>query len=195
MMQRIYKIICLLLFSLSKFIDMKITVSFLLGLFLFTFATGNTFAQYRKLTVILLRHAEKDLSDMDDPNPELSAEGKLRAQRLVNLVNKYQPDAIYSTNYIRTRATVAPLAQSRRMMYQFYDPRNLNQMRDLILAGKIKRLVVVGHNNTTPMLANLLIGQEKYKKLDESEYDKIWIVKIRKYKRKPNKVRDSVITY
>jgi phosphohistidine phosphatase SixA len=174
---------------------MKITVSFLLGLFLFTFATGNTFAQYKKLTVILLRHAEKDLSDMDDPNPELSAEGKLRAQRLVNLVNKYQPDAIYSTNYIRTRATVAPLAQSRRMMYQFYDPRNLNQMRDLILAGKIKRLVVVGHNNTTPMLANLLIGQEKYKKLDESEYDKIWIVKIRKYKRKPNKVRDSVITY
>ncbi len=174
---------------------MKIIVSLLLGLFLFTFAGGNTFAQYRKLTVILLRHAEKDLSDMDDPNPELSAEGKLRAQRLVSLVNKYQPDAIYSTNYIRTRATVAPLAQSRRMMYQIYDPRNLNQMRDLILSGKIKRLVVVGHNNTTPMLANLLIGQDKYKKLDESEYDKIWIVKIRRYERKPNKVRDSVITY
>ena len=174
---------------------MKIFVSFLLGLFLFTFAGGNVFAQYKKLTVILLRHAEKDLSDMDDPNPQLSAEGKLRAQRLVNLVNRYEPDAIYTTNYIRTRATIAPLAQSKRMMYQIYDPRNLNQMRDLILSGKIKRLVVVGHNTTTPALANLLVGQNKYKTLAESEYDKIWVIKIRKYKRKPNKVRDSVITY
>lgn len=174
---------------------MKIIVSLLLGLFLFTFAGSNTFAQYKKLTVILLRHAERDQSDKDNPNPQLSAEGKLRAQRLVKVINKYKPDAIYTTNYIRTRATIAPLAQSRRMMYQIYDPRNLNQMRDLILSGKIKRLVVVGHSNTTPALANLLTEPNKYKDLAESEYDKIWIVKIRKHKKKPNKVRDTVITY
>ena len=175
---------------------MKIIFSFLLGLFLFTFASNNLFAQYKKLTVILLRHAEKDISEgADTANPNLSAAGELRAQKLVEIVNKYQPDAIYSTDYIRTRATARPLARKRRMLTQIYDPRNLNLIKDLILSGKIKRLVVVGHNNTTPALANLLVGQEKYKKLDESEYDKIWVVKIRKYKKKPNKVRDKVITY
>ena len=175
---------------------MKITVSFLLGLFLFAFAGSNLFAQHRKLTVILLRHAEKDISEnADTANPELSAEGKLRAQRLIKIINKYNPDVIYSTNYTRTRATVMPLARSRRAMIFIYDPQNLNQMVDLIMSGKLKRIVVVGHSNTTPTLANLLIKQDKYKTLAESEYDKIWVIKIKKNKRKPNKIRDKVITY
>jgi len=175
---------------------MKIIVSFLLGLFLFAFAGSDGFAQHRKLTVILLRHAEKDISEnADSANPELSAEGKLRAQNLVKIINKYNPDAIYSTNYIRTRATVMPLAGSRRAMIFVYDPQNLNQMVDLIMSGKLKRIVVVGHSNTAPQLANLLIKQDKYKTLAESEYDKIWIIKIKKNKRKPNKIREKVITY
>ena len=175
---------------------MKRFISLLFLIFLFTFAGGNLFAQHRKLTVILLRHAEKDISEgADTANPELSAAGKLRAEKLVEIVRKYQPDAIYSTDYIRTRATVRPLARSKRMMTQIYEPRNLKQMQDLITSGKIKRLLVVGHNNTTPALANLLIGQEKYKPLAESEYNKIWIIKIKRNKRKPNKTEDRVIEY
>ncbi len=175
---------------------MKFIISFLFLLLFFTVAGGDIYAQHRKLTVILLRHAEKDSSEeADTANPELSAEGKLRAERLVGIVRKYQPDAIYSTDYIRTRATARPLARIKRMMTQIYDPRNLKQMQDLILSGKIKRLVVVGHSNTTPALANLLIGQEKYKALAESEYDKIWIIKIKRNKRKPNRTKDTVITY
>ncbi|MDQ3180194.1 MAG: histidine phosphatase family protein [Acidobacteriota bacterium] len=175
---------------------MKILLSLLLGAFLFTFAGGNLFAQHRKLTVILLRHAEKDLSEeADTANPELSAAGKLRAQRLVKMINKYQPDIIYSSNYIRTKATVLPLAIKRRAMIFMYDPRNLSQIAEQILSGKLQRIVVVGHNNTTPMLANLLIGQEKYKVLAESEYDKIWIIKIKKNETKPNNIKDKVIKY
>lgn len=175
---------------------MKSIFFLLFLLFFFTFAVSDLFAQHRKLTVILLRHAEKDVSEgADTANPELSAAGELRAQKLVEIMNKYQPDAIYSSDYIRTRATVRPLARKRRMMTQIYDPRNLNQMHDLILSGKIKRIVVVGHSNTTPALANLLIKQDKYKNLAESEYDKIWIIKIKRNKTKPNKIREKVITY
>ncbi len=175
---------------------MKILLSILLALFLFTLANNNLFAQHRKLTVILLRHAEKDISEgADTANPELSAEGNLRAQKLVEIINKYQPDAIYSSNYLRTRATVRPLARKRRMMTQIYDPRNLNQMHYLIVSGKIKRIVVVGHSNTTPELANLLIKQNKYKNLAESEYDKIWIIKIKRNNTKPNKIKDKIIEY
>ena len=174
---------------------MKIIFSFLLGLFLFVFG-GSVYAQHKKLTVILLRHAEKDLSEgANTANPELSEAGKLRAQKLIEVVRRYQPDAIYSTGYIRTKATVTPLARKGRHMILMYDPRNLNQMRDLILSGKLKTILIVGHNNTTPALANLLIGQEKYKTLAETEYDKIWIVKIKKNKSKPNKTKDTVIQY
>jgi len=174
---------------------MKICASLLFGLFLLTFV-GNAAAQHRKLTVILFRHAEKDMSEgADTANPELTAAGKLRAEKLVGIVRKYRPDAIYSTDYIRTRATVRPLARRGRDMVLMYDPRNLNQMRDLILSGKLKRIVIVGHNNTTPALANLLIGQEKYQKLAESEYDKMWIIKIKRNKKKPNKIEDKMVVY
>jgi phosphohistidine phosphatase SixA len=63
------------------------------------------------------------------------------------------------------------------------------------MSGKIKRLVVVGHNTTTPALVNMLIGQEKYKALAETEYDKIFVLKIKKKKTKPNKIKEKVITY
>lgn len=174
---------------------MKIIASLLLGLYL-AFAAAEVGAQHRKLTVILFRHAEKDLSeDANAADPELSAAGKRRAEKLVRLVNKYRPDAIYSTDYIRTRATVRPLARSGKHMVLMYDPRNLTEMRDMILSGKLKRVVVVGHNTTTPALANLLLGQEKYKPLAESEYDKMWIIKIKRNKEKPNRVKDAVIAF
>lgn len=175
---------------------MKILATLVLTILFLVVGGVDAFAQHKKLTVILLRHAEKDISEeADTANPELSEAGRQRAEKLVEFAGRYEPDAIYSTDYIRTRSTVRPLARSRRMMTQIYDPRDLKKMRDLILSGKIKRLVIVGHNNTTPALVNLLLGEEKYKMLPESEYSKIWVVKIRRYKRKPPRVSEVQMTY
>jgi phosphohistidine phosphatase SixA len=174
---------------------MKIFIALLFvisGLFL---TSDEAFGQHKKMTVILFRHAEKDLTNPNDPNPQLSAEGNLRAEKLIGIVNKYNPDVIYSTDYIRTRSTVRPLARSRRAMTLIYDPRNLQQMRDLVLSGKFQRIVIVGHNNTTPALVNMLTNQDKYKTLPETEYGKMWIVKIKKNKKKQNKVSEQMITY
>lgn len=147
------------------------------------------------MTIILLRHAEKDLSlDPDDPDPELSAQGKQRAERFVSTVRQYKPQAIYSSMYKRTIATVVPLAEQLdpkyRMMIQFYNHRNLDELVQRMKASGARTIVVAGHNTTTPALANLLIGENKYKPLDESEYDKIWIVKI-----KNGKATAEVFTY
>lgn len=174
---------------------MKIIVSLFLGLFLFTFAAGDLFAQNKKLTIILLRHAEKDLSDgAENPDPVLSAEGKQRAERLVKTIKKYKPRAIYSSNYQRTRATVTPLAEKTirgyRLQIQLYDHRKLDEFVNRLLASNAKTIVVAGHNTTTPALANLLVKQNKYKALDESEYNKIWIIEIKK-----GKVKAKVIEY
>lgn len=175
---------------------MKISISLFLGALLFLFTVGDVSAQKNKVTVILLRHAEKNASPTADKvNPDLSPEGKQRAQRLVETLKKYKPDVIYSSDFIRTRLTATPLAEKRKVPIEIYDHKKLDELAALIMNGKGKRIVVVGHNTTTPALANLLIKQEKYPALSESEYGKIWVIKIRKYKRKPEKIEEKIIEY
>jgi len=174
---------------------MKIFVSLFLGLCLLSFADSDVSAQNKKMTIILLRHAEKDLSGgAENPDPMLSAEGRERAGRLVKTIKKYKPRAIYSSNYKRTQATVTPLAEKTisgyRLPIQFYDHRKLDEFVNRLLSSNAKTIVVAGHNTTTPALANLLVKQNKYKALDESEYDKIWIIEIKK-----GKAKDKIIVY
>ena len=179
---------------------MKLIIHFLLLLFLAVLISSNLYAQDKEITVILLRHAEKDVSkNADKTDPELTAEGKQRAERLVDTIRKYKPEQIFSTNFKRTRFTVIPLAENidprYRIQVQIYDYVELENFAKKLLQSRARTVVVVGHNTTTPMLANLLIGQDKYKALDESEYDKIWIIKIKRNKRKPNKIEEEVIKY
>jgi len=175
---------------------MKFTALLLTFLFLFAFST-NLFAQNGDVTIILLRHAEKDLSPGADKNdPELSAEGKLRAERLVEVIKKYHPTQFYTTNYRRTRATLAPLAATTVpagfiRQVQYYDHNELEDFAARLLKTNAGgTIVVAGHNTTTPTLANFLLKSEKYKYLQDNEYDKIFIIKI-----KGNKITDEVIKY
>jgi broad specificity phosphatase PhoE len=168
---------------------MKILASLFLAMFVWTFAPVSAAAQ--KITVILIRHAEKDVSPTADKvDPDLTDEGRARAQRLVKTVKKYKPTDVYSTNFKRTRLTVTPLAEKRRVAVQLYDHRKMNEIYDLIMKSNKKRVVVVGHNVTIPALANMLIKQEKYKQLEESQYNQMWIIKIRN-----NKIREKLIEY
>ena len=80
-------------------------------------------------------------------------------------------------------------------MISIYDPRSLDQFAEFLTSGTLKKIVVVGHSNTTPALVNLLVKQDKYKSLDESVYNKIWIMKIKRNKKKPHKVIEKIIEY
>ena len=136
-----------------------------------------------KKNIIPVRHAEKDVSATADPgDPNLSPEGLRRAERLVKKIKKYKPGAVYSTNYLRTLDTVAPMAKRRRKQVQIYDPKKPEELIDRIMKSKTKRFLIVGHSNTIPALANLLIKKELFQNLDDSEYGVIWIIRIRKSK-------------
>lgn len=171
---------------------MKIFVPLFIGLFLFSFASGDVFGQKRKITVIIFRHADKETAvEGDDSEPDISIEGQKRALRLVKIIEKYKPIQIFSTNYPRTIQTVSPLSRVKNLPIQFYEPGNMNELVNTILAAeKKRRFVIVGHNSTTAQLANLLLKQDKYKMPDESDYGKIWILRI-----KNGKVSDKVISY
>uniref|UniRef100_UPI004048C055 SixA phosphatase family protein n=1 Tax=Roseivirga sp. TaxID=1964215 RepID=UPI004048C055 len=127
-------------------------------------------------TFILIRHAEKGT---DDPrNPSLSELGAARAQNLVALLKHMDVNALYSTPYKRTQQTIQPLADKYALSILEYNPSNMDFLNEAWAQNKGKTIVISGHSNTTPMVANYLLGEEKYGNLDESEYDKVFIVTI-----------------
>lgn len=168
--------------------------------FLSYFCAVNVFAQGKTITYILLRHAEKDTSSAADKrDPNLTEAGRARAARLLKVVRKYQPDLIYSTFYKRARQTVEPLAETFYAQYRIpvraYNLDELEAFAAELLKSNARAVVVVGHNNTTPELANLLIKQDKYKELRDDEYDKIWIIKIKRRGGNASVVDEKVIKY
>lgn len=171
---------------------MRIFILLFWGLVLFA-TDSKLLAQ--NATFILLRHAEKDVSpSANKADPVLTAEGKQRAEKFFETIKNYKPTQIFSTNFLRTRATAAPLAENLndkyRIQIQNYDYEELENFADRLLKLNSGTIVVVGHNTTTPMLANLLIKQNKYGALGDLEYNKIWIIKI-----KNGKTTDTVIEY
>lgn len=125
-------------------------------------------------TFVLIRHAEKGT---DDPrNPSLSEEGELRAQKLAVLLSPMEIDAIYSTPFKRTETTVEPLANLKSLEVQNYDYRDSLLLQNFIQSHAGGTIVISGHSNTTPVLANQLIGEERFEWLEENEYDKVFIV-------------------
>lgn len=119
--------------------------------------------------IVLLRHAEK----MTGPDPELTDQGHSRAQRLATLLTPYKPTALFSTNYNRTKQTLAPLSTATSVPVEMYDPRNLARFAQQ-LKSYTGTLVVAGHSNTTPELVKHLSGQAV--SISEKEFHKVFIV-------------------
>ena len=162
---------------------------FTLIVFAFVLVCGVEGISAQTKTIILVRHAEK--ADATSQDPELSADGKQRAERLVKVAGKYKPGAFHSTNFKRTRDTITPLATKRSKQVETYDPRNPNALVEAIMKSRVKRHIVAGHSNTVPGLANLIAKKEVFKNLDESEYGVLWVIRI-----KDGKVRKTeVIPY
>nr|MBI1229331.1 histidine phosphatase family protein [Cytophagales bacterium] len=129
----------------------------------------------RKLYII--RHAEK-LSSGDDP--ELSQEGKLRADRIANLWSSRPIKAIYSTPTVRTRSTVGPLSSILELPITEYDVQNHDGLVNLIQSGS-GDAVVVGHSNSIYQVANYFQDPDSlFNELDPSDYDTFFEVDIEK---------------
>lgn len=137
----------------------------------------SSFSQ-NKTTIIIVRHAEKDTAKTAGTDPELTSAGIMRAENLATILKDYKPDIIYSTNYIRTKATVTPLAAKYNLSVLTYDPANLQGFANELKQIKGKTIIVCGHSNTNPALANLLTGMSDFKTMDDNIYNRIYKVTI-----------------
>lgn len=124
--------------------------------------------------IYLVRHAEKTA---ERPDPGLTDKGRARAIALADRLENAGLTAILSSDYIRTRETARPISTRLGIGVELYDARDLPAlaMRLKTMQG---RILVVGHSNTTPMLAELLGGNPGTPIDEAGEYDRLYIVTL-----------------
>ena len=124
----------------------------------------------------LVRHAEKDTIPKNDPR--LTQEGYDRASKLYDLLKGTRIDAIYSTMYMRTIETVNSLADAKGMKIMPYSPQGFKELHaNLKENTDYKRIIISGHSNTTPVVANYLSDSNHFTaSFDDSDYDNFIVV-------------------
>lgn len=130
-------------------------------------------------SVILVRHAERaDTAAGKAPNmaadPELSAEGRARAERLASMLKGADIRAIFVTQFRRTQQTAAPLAAALGLTPTVI--RADDQAALLAHLRTVKgHVLVVGHSNTVPAIAAELSGTTPVAIADD-DFGNLWIV-------------------
>lgn len=138
-------------------------------------------------TIYLVRHAEKVEDGSKDP--ELTMQGEERAHNIADMLSQVGINKIYSTDYQRTQMTAKPLATHLGLEVNSYDPRQLNEFSEQ-LKNESGNALIVGHSNTTPMLAFLLSGHA-VSNLDEANYDNVYQVHFLDGKKYLNVLKSS----
>ena len=109
-------------------------------------------------TVVLVRHAEK--AD-DGEDPPLTTAGRARAASLVRLLERTGVDAIYTSEYARTRSTVEPLAAATGLTAEIVSAREPEQLFEKLRSHAPDDVVVVaGHPNTLPAIMEMMGATE-----------------------------------
>ena len=130
--------------------------------------------------IVAVRHAE---TAGDDPrDPSLSEAGQARARALLEAVRDLGIQAVYTSEYRRTRDTgrvvaaglnvplvEVPITQTDIESYS----RALLERADREHPGGA--VLVVGHSNTAPVLVRMASGQA-VDPIQETEYDRLYIV-------------------
>ena len=127
-------------------------------------------------TIYLVRHSEKDLESNNSSNPPLSECGQIRSENLRRFFKDVPLEVIYSTDYIRTTTTAMPTATAKELGIENYNAEHLKEFSELLLDRK-QNALVVGHSNTTGVLAGFLIN-ENLDAYDSGIYDRIYQVVI-----------------
>lgn len=167
-MTRYLIILCLVLFSVNAFSQKEQS-------------TETT-------TYYFIRHAEKDRSDSSEKDVHLTEQGQKRAQEWNEILQHILFDAVYTTDFNRTKETAQPTATKNGLDIITYSV-NTSYDDAFKTATKGKTVLVVGHSNTIPDFVNTVIGNKKYNEIDDVVNGNLYIVTIT-----DNIITDFVLT-
>lgn len=124
---------------------------------------------------VLVRHAEKAAEPAADP--PLTEAGAARAEKLAQMFRHSSVTHVFATEFVRTQATVAPLGIAigrPPTIVSARDGAGLLSALDTLKRGSLA--VIAGHSNTVPALVQKLGGGRAKLTMDESEYDRLFLV-------------------
>ena len=155
--------------SLSNFLMKKF-------IFLCSLVFMTLLGQSQELTTfVLVRHSEK--ANDGTRNPPLNELGKVRSQNLADLLNNQQVSALYATPFKRTEETLQPLADQTGLSVQPYEPHAKSDwLLTLLEMHSGGTVVIAGHSNTIPVLANELLGEATFSQFDDDDYSNLIII-------------------
>jgi phosphohistidine phosphatase SixA len=145
---------------------------------LFAFILAMSMPTYAATTIILVRHAEKAVMQGDMP---LSEAGAARAKELARVLADARVSAIYTTQYRRTKETVAPLAEALKLT-----PKEITAggkeypaavVREVLANHKGQTVVVAGHSNTTVDVLREL-GMKDPPFIPEPQFDDLFVCTV-----------------
>lgn len=129
-------------------------------------------------TIYLVRHAEKAGTDMDE-NPPLTPLGKERAEQLVKELELDTVQVLYSTDYIRTKNTLKPLAEKYNLPIKIYEAHQYQQLAKTIKENhQGETVIVVGHRDNLLPIIKALGASAPVDSIGSNEYDYIFKVTI-----------------
>lgn len=133
-------------------------------------------------TIYLVRHAEKG----EGADPDLTVEGHARSRALADRLDASAIHRLWSSDYARTRQTLAPLSTRRQLPVTLYDAHDsAGLIRSIMDSPPGLTHVVAGHSNTVPALLDLLEAwpdapdvSKPRPNLGHSEYDRLFVVTL-----------------
>ena len=142
---------------------------------------------FKATTVFLVRHAER--ADAPREDPPLLETGTARAQSLARILAKSGIKAIYTSQYLRTRATGEPLAKQLGIESvaislktsaanpRQVTPESIKEITDKIFQRPGENALVIGHSNSVPDVIKAL-GGDVVPTVDEKEFNDLFVVTV-----------------
>lgn len=162
----------------------------LILLFVFSLILGGILSSARTgrgagiTTVILVRHAERN-TDLDDG--DLTEAGKKRAEVLLHPLKNARITAIYTSQFLRTKRTVEPLAKwlglgttPIKMIRDETKPNNISpesieEVHRAIQKHRGETILIAGHSNTIPEIMKRL-GVKDPPQIGSDDFDDLFVV-------------------
>jgi broad specificity phosphatase PhoE len=152
------------------------------GIFAILVAVGSSWHSATTTTIVLVRHAEKELGAISDA--PLSSEGERRADRLAQMFGDPQEFGrirkIYVTNTRRTQQTALRLSQRIGLNSEVVDAKTDSKelAKRVLKENRGARALIVGHSNTVPEIVQALSGVKTVPPMGEDEYDTLYVVTV-----------------
>src|SRR5882724_4941101 len=131
-------------------------------------------------SIIIVRHAEFDESKTKGPLTNLTADGTNRAVELANILQDFKITKIIVSDHIRTVQTAQFVAKSHNLVskpdIKHDDPvaKTINQIRNDI--GPNDDVLIVYHHTKIPDLIYALTQHESKPKIEEKQFDNLFIL-------------------